>query len=619
MAQSFDIWQDKIILRWDKTVPEEIQRAYERLSTRRKAEKSVHAFAREFALPRYWQHIGPFIKWNDKVHGFFMSFSQQNLKRLHREFGQIECKRGRERIEALKLKLHELRAMRERFQHFLHDPIEAFPKLDFKMPPLGAYQHRGVGLLTYAEQVAMFADCGVGKTYMALVSSQNQIEQGLVERGKILVTGKLPTLETGWLEDTAKFTNLKAKLLWIPGTSKRREKLAAMLDEPADIYIINHEGILVLEEELAAKNFQKVVIDESTILKSFRSEGQRTGGKFGQAVMRVAHAAKWRVIMSGTPAPNGPEDLWGQYKFLDKEGLVLESSFYDFRAEFMDEIVYGKREGPSTKSKWVVPKHNYERIAALTDPQAYRIRIRDHLHDLPERTVIKRGVPMSKEQLGHYSDMDKELSTVINDKFISVDIKLTQLMKLRQVTGGFLIDQEENAHPIEDNPKLEAMDDLLNEEIAREDKVVIYAQYRWEVTTLAARYKDHGVVTVYGENSAKKNLENIKAFINDPSVRLIILHPKSMAHGVTFTVAHYMIFYSISYSAEDDYQAQKRIERAGQKNAMFFYYLLAKDSVTGKASIDERIYAAVQEKQHNQSMLIDQQSAEQALLSSYAA
>lgn len=578
MSPTMQIWQDKIILR----LPEDVHPA-----------------------------LAPFARYNQKVHGYLLAFSKQNLQRIFKIYPSIDIK-NYDRIEDLKRKQQELIDIKEKVK-FIKVSTE-MPVIDLKMPPLGDYQRRGVWFLLENKKSALFADCGVGKTFMTLVSTEMQMKAGLIERGKVLVCGKLATLETGWMEDTKKFTDLTAQLLWLPATSKRKEKLTRLLNYDADLYIINHEGVLVLEEELCAKNFQKVIIDESTILKSYHGDFTRDGGKFGKAIMNVAKNSKWKVIMSGTPAPNGPEDLWGQFKFLDPEGLLLEASYNDFKAAYMDEIVFGRNRMDAPK-KYVFKKEYLPFIGDLVNSIAYQVKIRDHLHDLPAKTVISRKVPMSKEQHEHYLKMRDNLSTVLNDEFVAVDVKLAQLVKLRQITGGFLIDQKEEAHEIKGSTKLDAMDSLM-EEIGNE-KVVVYAQYRWEIKTLAERYKNRGVVTVYGDNKSEDNLSNIKKFIQDPNTKVIILHPKSAAHGVTFTVAHYMIFYSVSYSAEDDYQCVARIERAGQKHPIFVYYLLSKfdsNSDEHKETIDEVIYRALRIKGKNQDHLLSQSEIDMEII-----
>ena len=572
-------------------------------------------------IPKLWPHLKGHCSYNKKMHKFVMFFSKQNLIRIKAQFGAIPVISGYDRIKELKEKQSFMVAMRAFGERVKKGELGDL-KIDYKLPPLAPYQHIGVALLSQIPSVPLFADCGMGKTFMVLVSTEHQIKTGQLARGKTLICGKLATLETGWAADTEKFTDLKVNVLWAPPGKTRKEKILAKLNEEADLYVINHEGVKVFMEELAAKRFEKVVIDESTILKSFTGIHSRiSGGVLGKAIVTVAEHAKWRVIMSGTPAPNGPEDLWGQFHFLDPDGLLLEAGFKDFRQNYMEQIFFGRLkkdeygnpipgepENPNTPSKWVISKGTEEIIHSIIDPYIYRVRIRDHLKDLPAKTVIQRQIPMTPSQQKVYDKVQKELWVFLEDKKVSTENALTELIKLRQVTGGFLIADDGEAQPLEDNPKLDMMDQLLEEEIDQTNKVVIFAQYKWEIETLESRYKKYGTVTVYGGNTGNKNLKNLKTFMEVPECRIIILHPRSAAHGITLTMAHYMIFYSISYSSEENYQSVARIERASQKNPMFVYYLLAK--AKKGFSIDEIIYRVLHSKQKNQEALLDMKQGE---------
>jgi len=266
----------------------------------------------------------------------------------------------------------------------------------------------------------------------------------------------------------------------------------------------------------------------------------------------------------------------------------------------MSEVVFGKHDDPDAPRTWEMKQESVPIISDLVKDLVFRVRIRDHILDLPPKTVMKRKVEMNVEQEEHYEELADEFLTVVNGQQITVTIALSLFAKFRQVTGGFLYDLEHNAHSLgKSNPKLEALNDLLYDEIDVTEKVVIFAQFTYEITLLLEQYKEFNPVSVYGGNSSKDNIDNIARFINDPTVRLIILHPKSAAHGITLTVAHYMVFYSTSFSAEDDYQAVARIERASQRNAMFVYYLLCEDSV------DEYMFKTIQRKHALQKELID--------------
>lgn len=622
MQVSFTLWKDVILLHWDKVLPPQLQTVHDSLSPEEKEQWDPYE-----NLRAHWRYIGSYLRFSEKRKMFIMDFSAQNLCRLRMQFGEFEITGGSDRLKLLRLKFDEFTAMRKEAMRIKAD--DSPPPLPFKVPPRGLYQHKGVLFLLNIKSAALFADCGLGKTYMVLVSTEIQIKSGAIKRGKTLIAGKLMTFETGWIEDAAKFTDLKIVMLWLPaGTYKRTEKLKKLLDEDADIYLINHEGLPVLEEELVKKEFDKVVLDESTILQGFHGERAQTG-KIGKSLLRISEKAEWRVIMSGTPASNGIEPLWGQFYFLDPDGFLLEPSFNDFRATYFDQVYIGTKErspalpgmkpkSPIEMKKWVQLKESAAKVASIINPCVFRAELREHLKDLPPLTNIVRKVPMDKTQELHYEEMRTSLSTILNDEFISVDQKVHAILKLRQITGGFLIDQEQKIQPLKTNPKLEALDEILCEEIDRSKKVIIYAEYVYEIEEIVRRYKNHGIVSVYGGNGGDTNLANVKAFIQDPSIRLAVLHPKSAAHGINFIHCHYMVFYSLSYSAENNYQCVKRIERGGQKNAMFVYYLLAKRQYAKSLSIDENIYQIVVQKLAAQSELISQQqNMNSALLSIY--
>ena len=610
MRVSMTLWKNLVLLHWDKILPPELQKKFDSLDETAKGKWDHYE-----RLRKHLKLIGCYLRFSEKRKMFMMTFSAQNLYRLKKQFGEFEIAGGSERLKTLRTRYDQFRAMRQKaIEIKSNDNPEP---LDFKKPPRGLYQHKGVLFLMHVRAAGLFADCGLGKTYMVLVSTELQIKAGVIRRGKTLICGKLMTLETGWLEDAVKFTDLKVVMLWVPAGTKRKEKLKKLMESDADVFVINHEGVPVLEEELVAMEFEKVVIDESTILQGFHGEEAKSG-KVAKSILRVAARSEWRVIMSGTPASNGIQGLWGQFFFIDPDGFLLEPNFHDFRTTYMDQIHIGvkvsqeslpgleKKKSVEMK-KWVQLKSSAEKVSAIINPCVFRAELREHLKDLPPLTTIIRKVLMDKTQEMHYEEMRKNLSTIINDEFIAVDQKMHALMKLRQITGGFLIDQEQRVQPLKTNPKLEALDALLNEEIAADKKVVIYAEYVYEIEEIFRRYKDQGIVSVYGGNSSTANLANVKAFIHDPAIRLIVLHPKSAAHGITFVNAHYMIFYSISYSAENNYQCVKRIERGGQQHAMFVYYLLCKAQVSKRPTIDENIHLTVKDKLDAQSELISQQ------------
>lgn len=597
------VWKDKIIIDWDRQIPDTVSRS------------AIHC---EDDMAFFWNHLKGFTRWNKGVNGFTTNLSLQNANRISRQFPDLMWKNESE--------LYRLRAEKAFFDKMTENafkvknlPFDQLPQYDYKLKPLGEYQHRGVVFLVNVKRAPLFLDCGMGKTYIVLTSTEIQIKKNIIQPGKTLICAKLMTLESGWMNDCNKFTDLKLVNLWLPGETKhRKERIIELINSPADAYVINHDGLRIFQEELAKKEFSKVVVDESTILKGFHGMHKAIrGGQFGRALNVVSHKADYKVIMSGTPASNGFDDLWGQFAFLDPNGVLMEPNFNDFKQEFMtlldlrpknrrfktlsDGTQVFRPLGPKDPKQWVPSKIGRDKIRDIVTPLMFRAKLRDHIKDMPELTVMTRVLSMDADQKKHYKDMEDRLRVIVDDTRITVPVKLAQIMKLRQITGGFIIDNEDTPHALPVNPKIDALDSIL-EEIGLDEKVVIYAQFQWEIKLIEARYKDRGILTVYGGNSSKVNLAAVNEFINNADAKLIALHPKSAAHGITFTMAHYMIFYAIDHSAEDNYQCIKRIERASQRCPMFVYYLLC------SGSIDKDIYSTVIEKNKAQEELLGETS-----------
>jgi len=489
-------------------------------------------------------------------------------------------------------------------------------------------------------------------TYMVLTSTELQINRGAVGKGKTLIAAKLATLETGWLQDSEMFTDLKVGVLWSSKSKKEKkyeEIMGKLNDSSYDAYVINHDGIRVYEKELTDYGFEKVVVDESTILKGFHGMGRHfKGGEFGRSLMRVAQNAKWRAIMTGTPAPNGPQDLWGQFKFLNPEGFIIEPTWRDYMSSYFKQVYFGAtnvrntgqvfKSGPkkgslkfpntpmnqliaphlkegdplnkNTPSKWVVKSTAIRTISELISPWIYRLKLRDCV-EVPKDYRMNRLVDMTRVQAQHYKDMKESLVVELGDKEIRAAIELAAYGKLRQITAGFIIDHEGEAIALRKNPKMDMLDQMVHDEIDVEEKIVIFCEFQWEIKTITSRYKKYGAVSVYGGNAAKKNLENIKKFkAGGKDVRIIVMHPQSAAHGVNLTEACYLIFFSINFSAEFNYQAVGRILRANQKKPMFIYYLLCRNS------IDTLAYDKIIKKNSDQEALMveNEQSAAEEIL-----
>ena len=186
------------------------------------------------------------------------------------------------------------------------------------------YQHQIVDHVLAKPRCAVWAFMGAGKSACTLLALDVLMLAGEVKR--TLVIAPLRVARTTWPEEPRKWSNLQ-HLRVVPVVGTREERAAAMT-RPGDIYTINFENVQWLVSYCAGNwPFDCVVIDEATRLKSTRNI---QGSKRGAALRDLLLQKTPRVIeLTGTPAPNGLQDLYGQILLLDG-GARLGRSYSAF-------------------------------------------------------------------------------------------------------------------------------------------------------------------------------------------------------------------------------------------------------------------------------------------------
>lgn len=384
--------------------------------------------------------------------------------------------------------------------------------------------------------------------------------------------GKYTTAE---MEDgqSIPFGPVLAKTYIVEETRKNfiKEQLA---NPEYDIFIINHEGVRIYEDILKEHGFDWVCVDESTKIKT-------PGTAVSASHVNISWKSKRRTILTGTPNPNGFEDLWHQFYFLDR-GLTLEPCLNDFLQEyFVPKQVFshgGTNANGKIPVKWVPrSKEDMDRLIATVRRTGIYLDQRDCL-DLPPRTDMVRTVTLSDEQEKAYLEMEESLYTSIIDRnnnnlTVEATNKLAQIMRLRQITSGFMASQEGIVGHFKTNPKWLDLDAVIEE--LGDKKLVIACQFKEEIYALLDRYKDLGISAIYGGVGVDERTNRIRDFQTTDKIRIMILQPAAAAHGITLTAAHYLHFLSLDYNFELYYQVAKRIERIGQKSNMFVLHSLA--------------------------------------------
>lgn len=473
---------------------------------------------------------------------------------------------------------------------------------------------------------ALYHEVGCGKTISAL-SIFESLRAFRDPSIKLLVICPISLIHGAWSKEIDKFTAYN----WWDLHGKRGKVQAYNRNFTPDIYLINFESLIVkkrfedLKVLLSSGGDWMVAIDESSKMKN-HSAGttERLLGWWEKKkyTAGIRQFCKYRVLMSGTPAPNIEWEYWAQMAFLDAS--ILGDNFFKFRNIFF-EMRRGREVLPqgvilnkATLSelynngyKYIFNEARRQTFFESMKPWCHLVKAKDCL-DLPEAVDEYRVIEMKDDQLRVYKEMKnqyiaeiremmkkpeeivipEELRSEPNSHIIVANIVLTKMMKLRQITSGFAIDEAHVAHAVgKGNPKLDALSDIIEE--CGKEQIIIWCQFRWEIAEIKKLLEGFGISELHGGVKQEDRIHHVNDFLSGKN-RFLLAHPDSAAHGLTFVNCHFAVFFSYSYSYEEYSQAKGRIMRHGQRNRCVYFHLVAENSV------DEDILAVCQRKQDKQ-------------------
>jgi SNF2 family DNA or RNA helicase len=311
-----------------------------------------------------------------------------------------------------------------------------------------------------------------------------------------------------------------------------------------------------------------IILDESTSIKNLKAS--RT-----KAIIKLGELARFKRILTGSPITKSPLDLFSQCAFLDKKLLGYEN-FTVFKSKYA--VMYSiERGGYSIQ----IPKYyvNLEELEFKLKNFSYRVRKKDCL-DLPEKMYVQRYVDMTEEQQQAYDRLKITAMTVMQDEEVSYNNKLTELLKLQQVTNGFVKTNEGNIIDFKSNAKLKELMAIIEE---TEDKCIIWANYVHNIEgikkKLAETYGTDSVVSIYGADSVEDRNQAVEKFQNNDECRFLVGNPTVGGYGLTLTAAKYVIYFSNSYNLEVRQQSEDRAHRIGQKSQVTYIDIICRDTI----------------------------------------
>ncbi len=354
------------------------------------------------------------------------------------------------------------------------------------------------------------------------------------------------------------------------------------------IFVMNIEALSTGKAEEVATKFiaahggsTLIAIDESTVIKNHKARRSK-------AAMRLSKRCKYKRILTGSPITKTPLDLFSQFQFLGEELLGFKS-YYAFCARYAD-MIKRSASGGGHQYNQILGFRNLDELTESIKPHSYRVTKEECL-DLPEKTYTMRTIELTSEQKNLYDQMKKTAVTLLDDmEMVTANAVITQLLRLHQISCGFINTDDGNVVEIKNNRMSELL--AILEEL--NGKAIIWANYRHDILAIKNEiskvYGPRSVATYFGDTDGEERQNIVDRFQEDEELRFFVGQPRTGGYGLTLTAASTVIYYSNSYDLEVRLQSEDRAHRIGQSNAVTYIDLIAQKTV------DEKIVGALRKK-----------------------
>lgn len=414
---------------------------------------------------------------------------------------------------------------------------------------------------------------------MITLTAINELKYNRWSVAKPLIIAPKAVAEATWSTEAAKWDHLQhLRIVPVLGTLKQRLRA---LDTPGDVWVINRENVTWLVDHYRAQwPFDMVVLDESSSFKNSQSKRFKS--------LRLVRSRIRRLVeLTGTPAPNGLEDLWAQIWLLDG-GERLGKTISSFReAYFIQDYAY-----PGQMYRTYSPqKDAAERIQQRISDICVSMKAEDYL-ELPE--YIEDVVPVVLDPAARkaYDRMEQDMLLSVDEQMITAGSAAVLNGKLLQLCSGAAYGDGTEWARIHDC-KVEAFLELV-EQLHGEHALVFYWFQHERERLMAALEKSGLRVRVYTQ------AEDAEAW-NRGEVDLLLAQPQSCAYGLNLQAGgHHIIWYGYpNWTLELYQQANARLHRQGQQYPVISHLLVVQDSM------DEAVVAALHDKGRTQEALLD--------------
>ena len=457
-------------------------------------------------------------------------------------------------------------------------PIRTYYEWSGQYKPFKAQMEAAAFLSTH-KRAFNLSELGTGKSLASLWAYDYLKSVG--QLNKALVVSPLSTLERTWADELFNhFPHLTFGVLH--GTRKKRLQL---LEHDYDVYIINHDGVNIIEPHIRhRRDIDLVIVDE--VAQCARNAGTTKWKAINMVVNRHAEPrACW--AMTGTPTPNNPTDAWAQCRLVVPDNVP--PYFGRFKNQVMKQI---------TQFQWLPRPEATDIVRRVMQPSVRFTR--DECLDLPPVMFETRSVQLTTEQNKAYKEMLTKLRTEAEEGEITAVNEAVKMGKLIQIACGVVYANDGTEVSIPSSPRIDETRSIIE---SAEGKVIVFVPYVSSVNMVAKELSaDFSVEVIHGSVKKAERDRIFRAFQSAKNPKVLVAQPAAMSHGLTLTAASTIIWYSCVTSNEIFEQANGRINRPGQKMNNFIIMLEG-------SPVEHRVYGRLQKKQRLQGALLDEVKA----------
>lgn len=434
-------------------------------------------------------------------------------------------------------------------------------------------------------------EMGCGKTLTAIAIAGAAYQAGKIERVLIVAPTSVVAVWPKEFQEYAAFRYTCKTLL-----GEKRQRLKQIDDlmkfpfEAMKVAVINYEstwrdGII---DKLLEFDADLIIADESQRIKTYNAEQSK-------AMHRLGDKARYKLILSGTPVQTAAIDIWSQYRFLDKS--IFGENFFQFRNRYAIMGGYGNKQ--------IVGYKDLDGLIRKEHSIAFRVT-KDEALDLPEQTFETRRIQMTIQEKNLYDRIKKDSYAELDSGGkITATTVLTKLLRLQQLTGGFLVQDNSDKPQLVSRSKLDALADIIQDYVVDGGrKLVIFARFIPEVKAIIEMTgkllpRNMKQVAIYGDIKKEDRGGIVKQFQENPDTMVFVGQIDTAGTGITLTAANTCVYYSKNFNYATYSQSLSRIHRIGQRNCCTYIDLEV------EYTIDEKISKALNRKEDMAKTVVD--------------